>query len=267
MIIYFAQETQKQTLFSPATHKHGYWVSQHPRTNLERKEGRGTSTCLVLTVALPLTEQPQTPTLGPIPSFFFFFFLIQTHVHVVWILLPQATKQQSELRKPHPVSEQRQGRQWTLTQNQQPPDKGGCSSPPPTHPDPISYSSHRQTLLSRHLMTEDKEWHSSMKTRAWDSCVTVQRFETREKFLLVLSPQKKTGVPPYITGLERKSRAMMKPGLSPWTTHCVLKGAFNSLQPLCTWDRVPVTGTECWQSLSLIHSCWPFTCHIKSLSY
>ena len=74
MIIYFAHETQKQTLFSPATHKHGYWVSQHPRTNLERKEGRGTSTCLVLTVALPLTEQPQTPTLGPIPSFFFFFF-------------------------------------------------------------------------------------------------------------------------------------------------------------------------------------------------
>ena len=67
------------------------------------------STCLALTVALLLTEQPQTPTLGPIPSFF--FFLIQTHVHVVWILLPQATKQQSELRKPHPASEQRQGRQ------------------------------------------------------------------------------------------------------------------------------------------------------------
>lgn len=57
---------------------------------------------------------------------------MQTHVHVVWILLPQATKQQSELRKPHPVSEQRQGRRWTLTQNQQPPDKGGCSPPPPT---------------------------------------------------------------------------------------------------------------------------------------
>lgn len=198
-------------------------MSEHPRTNLERKEGRGRSTCLVLTVALPLTEQPRTPTLGPIPSFFFFYAntcprcldpvaagnqtaeWAKETTPCVWAAPGKAVNSHSE------PAASRQGRVLAS----------------PAHPDPSSSSSHRQTLLSRHLVTEDEEWHSSMKTGAWDSCVTVQRFETRGKFLLVLSPRKKTGVPPYITGLERKSRAPMKPGLSPWTTYCVRKGAFK----------------------------------------
>ena len=40
-------------------------------------------------------------------------------------------------------------------------------------------------------------------------------------------PKRKLGCPPHISELEKKSRAAMKPGLSPWTTHCVLKGAFK----------------------------------------
>lgn len=134
---------------------------------------------------------------------------------------------------------------------------------------PARVDTHTDPLVSRNLTIGARERQSCAKTVAWDSCVTVQRFnEPREWFLLVLLPKKKTGMFPYIGGLQKKSRDAMNQGLSPWTTHCLRTAAFKlPLAPLCIHKNAPATVKACWDSLSPIHSCWLFTCHIKSLSY
>lgn len=141
---------------------------------------------------------------------------MQTHVHVVWILLPQAAKQQSELRKPHPVSEQRQGR-WTLTPEPAA-SRQGAGARLPAHPDPSSSSSQRPSSPDTWWLKT--RWHSS-EDRGLGTVVSQFRHLRPEKSSYwYFPPERKLGCP-YITGLERKSRAPMKPGLSPWTTHCV----------------------------------------------
>lgn len=60
------------------------------------------SSCPILTAALPLTEQPQTPSLGPIPSLFFYTNTCPSCLDLVAIGNQIA---ECELRKPHPVSQ------------------------------------------------------------------------------------------------------------------------------------------------------------------
>lgn len=247
---------QKWRLFSLSAQKYDCCAPAIPPHHLERQsEGRGMSSRPVLTAALPLTEWPQTPTLGPVPSFFFFY--TNTCPSCLGTVAIGNQTPESELRKPHPVSQAclRKGG-WTLTQNW----VSLWSHPPDRQTDPF---------IARKLTVEVSEWHIPGQRQLFGTVVSEFRDLLRWEngSYRHFSPERKTGMFPYIIGLEAKSRDTMKPGpISLNYTHGLSKTAFKLLLVSVCIEKVPVTGIARWKSLPLIHSWWPFTYHIEPWS-
>lgn len=178
---------QKWRLFSLSAQKYDCCAPAIPPHHLERQsEGRGMSSRPVLTAALPLTEWPQTPTLGPVPSFFFFLYEHMSKLFGYCCHRQPNTREWAQETTPCVSSLPPQRRMNSHSELGQ----------------PLKPAS-RQTDRPLHCQKTDSwsEWvtHSWAKAVVWDSCVRVQRFtEMREWFLQALFPRKKNwDVPLY----------------------------------------------------------------------